>query len=174
MDDEKRSREGSSLADMHTAVLRAFHAQRALLRPYGDALNLGPGQPKILSYLAARGTSTQRDIAAYFAVDAAAVSRMLESLAGKGMVAVTSSETDRRAKAVTLTELGHETIRAWDERCAEVEQIMLDGMSAEERAQLADLLERLRANLVAAKQGRAAACGKTGRAARAPRGDDAA
>lgn len=160
MDNEKSSqREGSSLYDMHTAVLRAFHAQRALLRPYGDTLGLGPGQPKVLSYLAARGTSTQRDIAVYFAVDAAAVSRMLDTLARKGMVTVAPAETDRRAKAVTLTEAGHETVRAWDERCAEVEQIMLDGIDEADRAQLEELLERVRANLVAARRGRDAACG---------------
>ncbi len=111
----------------------------------------------MLSYLAARGTSTQRDIAVYFAVDAAAVSRMLDTLARKGMVTVAPAETDRRAKAVTLTEAGHETVRAWDERCAEVEQIMLDGIDEADRAQLEELLERVRANLVAARRGRDAA-----------------
>lgn len=159
-DNEKdRRREGGSLYDMHTYVLRAFYAQRTLLRPYGDALGLGPGQPKVITYLAQHGTSTQRDIAAYFAVDAAAVSRMLDALARKGLVTMAPVETDRRAKAVTLTEAGREAVRAWDERCAEVEQIMLDGIDEAERVQLAELLERVRANLVAARRGRDAACG---------------
>ena len=48
-----------------------------------------------------------------------------------------------------------------DERCAEVEQIMLDGIDEADRAQLEELLERVRANLVAARRGRDAACGSS-------------
>lgn len=138
---------GTALTDLHMAILRAFHAQRALLRPYGARLGLGPGQPKLLSYLAARGTSSQRDIASFFGINAAAVSRMLDALERGGFVSVRPDPQDRRAKAVSLTARGDEAAALWDERCAVVEEEMLAGFSSQERAQLMGMLARVSANL---------------------------
>ena len=51
--------EGRSLEDMHMLLYRAYHAQTNYLRPRMARLGLGPGQPKLLAYLAVHGTSTQ-------------------------------------------------------------------------------------------------------------------
>ena len=61
-------------------LYRAFHAQRNYLRPYIGDLGLEIGQPKILAYLAKRGACCQKDLADYFQIDSAAVSRMLVAL----------------------------------------------------------------------------------------------
>ena len=61
-------------------LFRAFHAQRNLLSPYVKRLGLGNGQPKILSYLAVKGPSTQRDLAEFYEIDAAARDSILGSL----------------------------------------------------------------------------------------------
>ena len=71
---------GSSLEDFHMRLMRAFHAQRAYLRPRVDELGLGPGQPKMLVYLAVHGPSSQREVADFFECDPGAVSRMFDSL----------------------------------------------------------------------------------------------
>ena len=71
---------GASLEDFHMRLMRAFHAQRTYLRPKVDELGLGPGQPKLLVYLAVHGPSSQRELAAFFECDPGAVSRMLDSL----------------------------------------------------------------------------------------------
>ena len=72
--------EGRSLEDMHMLLYRAYHAQTNYLRPRMAQLGLGPGQPKLLAYLAVHGTSTQHEMAAFFEVDDAAISRMLDLL----------------------------------------------------------------------------------------------
>ena len=61
----------------HMMLYRLFHAQRTELRREGAALGLGAGQPKLLSYLLAHGSCMQKELADYFEIDPAAVSRML-------------------------------------------------------------------------------------------------
>ena len=71
---------------LHILLYRAFHAQRNYLRPSLQELGLGSGQPKLLAYLAARGPCHQRQLADYFDVDPANVSRMVDSLERGGFV----------------------------------------------------------------------------------------
>ena len=47
----------------HMLLYRAFHAQRAALRPHMAELGPGPGQPEPPSYLAAHGPSRQKQLA---------------------------------------------------------------------------------------------------------------
>ncbi len=138
---------GFSFNDLHMSILRAFHAQRAKLRPFGASLGLGPGQPKLLSYLAMRGSATQRDIADFFGIDPAAVCRMLDVLDRKGFVHTSANPDDRRTKVLALTSAGRTAVRAWDGRCREVEAQMLRGLTADEASQLHELLARVTRNL---------------------------
>ena len=142
--------EGSSLYDYHQKVSRAYHTQRACLRPLAASLGLGVGQPRILSCIAAKGPITQCEVAECFEMDPGAVSRMLAALKRNGFVTVEPLPDNRRANAVTLTESGHSAIRAWDRHCAEVEKEMLEGFSPEERERFGDYRDRARANLSAA------------------------
>ena len=64
----------------HLLLYRAFHAQRSYLYPRLRELGLGPGQPKLLEYLGSHGPCAQRELAEYFEIDPAAVSRMLDTL----------------------------------------------------------------------------------------------
>ena len=81
----------------HMLVYRAFHAQRNYLRGCLGKVGLGSGQPKLLGYLAQNGPSCQRQIADYFEIDPAAVSRMLDSLCKSGFVSRRVDEKNRRA-----------------------------------------------------------------------------
>ena len=140
--------EGRSLDDMHMLLYRAYHAQINYLRPRMAHLGLGPGQPKLLAYLAVHGTSTQHEMATYFEVDDAAISRMLDLLRQAGLVRTTRGQ-DRRTKTVELTATGHGALAAWDSVCDDEQRVMLAGLSAGERATLASLLARVHANLAA-------------------------
>ena len=119
--DGAQERPGRSFHDFHMLLFRAFHAQRNLLSPYVKRLGLGNGQPKILSYLAVKGPSTQRDLAEFYEIDAAAVSRMLDALERSGFITATASATDRRSKTIALTEQGIAAVNAWDAACVEEE-----------------------------------------------------
>lgn len=144
--------EGRSLKDPHMLLYRAYHAQQNFLRPRMACIGLGPGQPKLLGLLAARGTATHREIAEYFEIDAAAVSRMLDSLRRNGFV-TTEQGKDRRTKVCKLTAKGHEALRAWDESCDAERDAMLEGFSDAEAQQFMAYLDRAHKNLVRANQG---------------------
>lgn len=155
---------GSSLEDFHMRLMRAFHAQRTYLRPRVDELGLGPGQPKMLVYLAVHGPSSQREVADFFECDPGAVSRMFDSLERVGFV-TSAPGRDRRTKALALTERGRAAADSWDAICAEEQEVMLAGFSPEERAAFADLLARARANLWrAAADAGPASCAEGGEA----------
>lgn len=50
---------GMSLNDIHMSISRAFHTMNNTTRPCARSLGLGQGQPRILSYIAVHGVSTQ-------------------------------------------------------------------------------------------------------------------
>ena len=132
---------------LHILLYRAFHAQRNFLRPSLAELGLGAGQPKVLDYLAARGPCCQRQLADYFDVDPANISRMVESLERGGFVVRRCGGDGRRREVVAATEKGTEISRRWRERCREAEEVQLRGFTSEERARFADYLARSYRNL---------------------------
>lgn len=126
----------------HMLLYRAFHAQRNYLRPCLGEAGLEVGQPKLLEYLASHGPCPQRELADYFEIDSAAVSRMLDALERGGFVTRRQNEQSRRSNLVELTAKGLRANQIWQTRCREMEEEMLRGFSPEERAQFADYLAR--------------------------------
>ena len=123
-------------------LFRASHAQRQLMHPFMASVGLGTGQPKLLSYLAEYGSSSPRDMADFYELDPAGVSRMLDALAGKGFVKIEPHAADRRSKVVSLTPEGARVACAWNAACAEEAEAMLAGFAPEEREAFADYLRR--------------------------------
>ena len=135
----------------HMLIYRAFHAQRSYLRPSVTELGLGTGQPKLLTYLAKRGPCSQKELAAYFEIDPAAVSRMLDALKRNGFVDRLPGN-DRRGGLVQLTDEGRRVQGAWSNRCEEMEQTLLQGFSEAERTAFAEYLSRAYRNLKQEKE----------------------
>lgn len=135
----------------HLLLYRAFHAQRNHLRQNLAPLGLGAGQPKLLSYLADNGPCPQRELAEYYEVDPAAVSRMLDALERGGFVIRRPDQTRRRRDLVEITDKGRQAHELWEERCQEMENVMLSDFTAEEREQFCDYLARAHRNLRASK-----------------------
>lgn len=143
---QDQERLGMSLTDIHMSVSRAFHTMNNSTRACARSLGLGQGQPRILSYIAVHGVSTQREIARYFSIDPSAVSRLLDPLERGGFL-VSVPGRDRRARALDITDKGKEALAAWERECRRVDKIMTAGFTKDEVAQLKDMLERLRENL---------------------------
>ena len=129
---------------LHILLYRAFHAQRNYLRPSLQELGLGSGQPKLLAYLAARGPCHQKQLADYFDVDPANISRMVDSLERGGFV---RRRTDGRRDLVEVTGRGREASVLWQERCRQMEEVLLQGFTPEERERFADYLFRAYQNI---------------------------
>lgn len=133
---------GYSLDDLHMRINMLHHLQKSYLRPKAAALSLGPGQPRILSYLAVHGPSTQRDIAAYYHVDAAAVSRMVDIMLKNGFVELVAGE-DRRTKVVQLTRTGCKALASWDAACRAFDELAYSAFTPQERKVFDELHHRM-------------------------------
>lgn len=131
----------------HMLLYRAFHAQRAALRPNLAKLGLGAGQPKILGYLSRNGASSQRQLADFYDVDPATVCRMLDSLQKGGFVSRRPDQADRRRDLIELTPAGQEAYGQWQSCCREMEAQMLAGFSQQERDLFSNFLSRAYQNL---------------------------
>ncbi len=131
----------------HMLLYRAFHAQRAALRPNLAKLGLGAGQPKILGYLSRNGASSQRQLADFYDVDPATVCRMLDSLQKGGFVSRRPDQADRRRDLIELTPAGQEAYGQWQACCREMEEQMLAGFSQQERDLFSNFLSRAYQNL---------------------------
>ena len=137
----------------HMLLYRVSHAQRNYLRPYVAEIGLGTGQPKLVAYLAEHGSCRQRELADYFEIDPAAVSRMLDSMSKAGFVTCRADERNRRSDVVDLTDKGWAAYRSWRTHCREMEEIMLRGFSEEERTVFAQYLARAYRNFKAQQSG---------------------
>ena len=135
------------LCELRILLHRISHFQRQIMRPYMASVGLGTGQPRLLSYLERHGSCSQRELAAYYDLDPAGVSRMLDALAKRGFVEIAPAENDRRSKIISLTTEGARVAHAWEAACREEAAAMLDGFTPEEVAAFADYLARARANL---------------------------
>ena len=111
----------------HMLLYRVSHAQRNYLRPYVGEIGLGTGQPKLVAYLAEHGSCRQRELADYFEIDPAAVSRMLDNMGKAGFVTCRADEHNRRSDVVELTDKGREAYENWRTHCRDMEEIMLQG-----------------------------------------------
>lgn len=138
----------------HMLFYRAFHTRRNALRPSLVELGLGDGQPKLLGYLSRYGPSAQRQLADYYEIDPAAVSRMLDSLQKAGYVTRQTDRQDKRRELIQITPAGERVYATWLERCRDVEERMLRDFTQEERERFADYLGRAYRNLKAEKEGR--------------------
>ncbi len=149
-------------------LFRASHAQKQLMHPYMASIGLGTGQPKLLSYLAENGSCTPRELADFYELDPAGVSRMLDALERKGFVSFAPHADDRRCKVVSLTSEGERVARAWNAACVEEARAMLDGFTPKEREAFAEYLRRAHANLRTYGQKLAAAVAESQATGRTP------
>ena len=142
----------------HMLLYRASLAQRSYLRAGLSKVDgLEPGQPKLLEYLVVYGPCRQRELADYFEIDSAAVSRMLDGMEREGFVTRRSQEPSRRCNRVEITEKGRQAYRVWHGHCQAMEEALLRGFSAGEKEALFSYLSRIYLNFQKEKEERS--CG---------------
>lgn len=90
--------------------------------------------------------TTAQELACQLAVDAGAVTRLLDRLEAKGLVTRERSSSDRRVVRLSLTPQGEATIEQAPAVLAEVNNKHLRGFSRDEWRLLQDLLGRMLAN----------------------------
>ena len=125
---------------IHKAV---FLLDKLADRVLGERLDLTYSQFRMLLAVNHRGAVSQKDIAKFWEVTEAAVSRQLEVLRVKGLVGIAENAKDRRAHVIALTPKGKEklntAIRSIDQAYEEVYQVVKPG----ERRVLVEVLGKL-------------------------------
>jgi len=90
--------------------------------------------------------SSVAELARECRLDAGAMTRTLDRLEAKNLVARERTSTDRRMVNLVLTEQGREAAKAIPVALSKVQNAMLAGLSVEEWEQLKSLLRRVYAN----------------------------
>ncbi|RNI25126.1 MarR family winged helix-turn-helix transcriptional regulator [Flexivirga caeni] len=114
-------------------------ASQSELEPFG----LTPSQSRALGVVSRCGDRPPRlrDIAARLDIAPRSATEVMDDLQQRGLVERTPDPTDRRAVTITLTDAGRELRRRIERARARQGDAFFGHLSAEQRADLADLLQ---------------------------------
>ncbi|MFB6836903.1 MarR family winged helix-turn-helix transcriptional regulator [Streptomyces sp. NPDC056361] len=133
-------------------LFRLTHALDQRLRPPFAAADLGSGDFDLLAALRRAGEPyalSAGDLSRTVLVTTGAITKRVDRLEARGLVARTVAEADSRGRLITLTAEG---VALTDELIAvhlDNQRRLLAGLGADDQAHLADLLERLALTLPA-------------------------
>lgn len=138
------------MADLHLALLidrfmRRIHvALRAKAADF-DVERLGPGGAMVLLALADREETGMNELARAMARDKSQMTRIVQALEAKGVVARQASPKDARVSLVTLTARGRAAVGGVQRALAETIDEILGPIDPEERRVLTELMRRVTA-----------------------------
>ena len=127
---------GFTLSTTGYAVARRF---RRIL----DPLALDPREFALLRSVAACEGSSQQTLGERLQIPASRMVGLVDALAARGLLERRQNPADRRARALHLTEAGRSVLTRAFALAAEHERDLCAGLSAEEREQLLELLQRV-------------------------------
>jgi len=126
---------------------------QVLDRALKDEVGLNHARYAILVTLAGQGEDaiTMTELARIAGLSRSRLSHALDSLEARGWVERTSCRTDKRTLSATLTPAGREMLRAAAPvHVAQIRELILDPLSAEDRQRLQDILGVLLPGVTAA------------------------
>lgn len=130
----------------YQALRRSVDAQ---LRQYGLTLS----QRDILLTLYEEGPLDQRALRERLGLEQSSVSRVVDGLVRRGLVALRPGDGDRRLRIAALTDAGEGLLLRTPGASALGGALMVDGLTGEERAELVRLLKHCTARLLTAPAG---------------------
>lgn len=139
--------------DLDDAVAYRIHRTNRLLRTHlarflGDAQSgITPEQWFVLARIRHGGPVRQVDLAEPVLGDPPNVSRLVDALVTRGYVERTPDPVDRRSWLVSLTDSGHVLAANLLERAVDERQAVFAGFDDDELDRLADMLDRIDANV---------------------------
>lgn len=127
---------------------------QVLDRALKDEVGLNHARYAILIMLAGQvdgGATTMTELARIAGLSRSRLSHALDSLEERGWVERTSCNRDKRTLSATLTPAGREVLRsAAPVHVEQIRELVLDPLTAEERAQLSGILSKLLPGVTAA------------------------
>ena len=119
---------------------------RTYLKVAGEAVAEVPGGPRgylVLSSLGRGAPSSQVALAQHLGVDRTMMTYLLDDLEEAGLVDRRPDPADRRARLVTITDIGRSRLAEFMCGLHRAEDDMLNPLDPEDRTHLRDLLRRL-------------------------------
>lgn len=116
------------------------------LRSEGNEL-IPPAQMRMLEFIGGHDGCTQAEVAEEMSVSPASVAQTLKRMESARFISRDACKGNLRANSLHITPLGVEAAKNCRRVFDRLESRMLDGFSADERAQLGELLSRLIDNL---------------------------
>jgi len=104
---------------------------------------------KVLGFFGRRPGATQSDLSQHSGRDKAQLARLIKGLRERGLLQAQADENDKRTVRLSLTADGQAVQRALALQARRLSGQAVAGLSTAERDQLAALLQRVKANLVA-------------------------
>lgn len=104
-------------------------------------------ESKVLGFFGRHAGGTLSDLARHSGRDKAQLTRLVTGLRESGLLAGVADEADRRSVKLQLTAAGQAVQRALKVQAARLNAQAITGLSASERQQLVDLLQRVQRNL---------------------------
>jgi DNA-binding MarR family transcriptional regulator len=107
-----------------------------------ESLDLTPALFGLLNFLGAREGAIQQEIGSAMGIDPSTMVALVDKLERAGLARRRPHPDDRRAREVLITAKGRRALERARRMAAEVEEEVLQGLSASERRQLLALLRR--------------------------------
>jgi DNA-binding MarR family transcriptional regulator len=145
MDDADRINQIKDLSSF--LIARICHSHRYLVQTKLSQHNLYVGQEMFLLPLWEQDGQNLTQLAETLCVKQATVSRMLDRIEGSGWVTRVKDPDDGRVSLVYLTEEGRDLLEPIVDMWQEVDAVMLQGFTLEERLLLRRLLIQVYTNL---------------------------
>jgi MarR family transcriptional regulator, lower aerobic nicotinate degradation pathway regulator len=121
---------------------RLWRASHTRIADALQSIGLTPALFGVLNFLGARDAAIQLEIATAMGIDPSTLVSLIDQLEGAGLVKRRPHPTDRRAREVTITAKGRRLLERGRRMALQVEDEVLQGLTALERRDLRRLLRR--------------------------------
>jgi DNA-binding MarR family transcriptional regulator len=121
---------------------RLWRASHTRIATALESLGLTPALFGLLNVLGAREGAIQLELASTMGIDPSTIVSLVDELERAGLARRRPHPTDRRARQVAITPKGRRALERGRRMAFEVEDEVLQGLSASERRELLSLLRR--------------------------------
>lgn len=131
------------IARLVDRLMRRIHASLNATAPDFDIHRIGPSGGILLLTLAEIEPARIQDLVRHMSRDKSQMTRGIQSLETKGLVAREDCPDDARVTVLTLTPMGHETVRVLQSAVADSLADILSPLTTSDQKRLKELLSRI-------------------------------
>lgn len=115
---------------------------------YLSESGLSLGEPKVLEFLLENNGSSQKKIAKGCQIEPASVTSIMTKMENESLIYREKLNGNKKTSYVFLTELGEEKAKEVVEVFYKVEAEVFDGISAEEKSTMIEIMKKINGNLM--------------------------